>query len=575
MWRLPEMRRARAPRATLLATLILLAPLAAARAAESPSAADAARLRAAVTERYQVLPAREGVLLVPRQEVPGIRSIEIADGEVAINGETVSPGILRSWLGDEAEPLLALAEVDPDELGGVLGLEPGEEAPAAAGGEEPAATAPGEVPAPPATPAPGGVPPVPETGAVAPVPPPPPEPDRVHIGERFSLGSGVTVDADEVASEVVCIGGPVRILGKVDGDVVAIGGSVVVEGEVGGDVVGVGGRVFLGAESSVRRDVVAVGSGVERESGARVGGQVNQTTGPWVWPGHVRWHPRGWSGDRSPVRSWYLDNLFFNLVGIVLLAILVALVLLLARRTVEAAEDRVRRDFWTAALTGLLTEVLLLPVLFVVALVLVLTIVGCLALPLIPVALLVVLVFALVGYAGVAVHLGRLVGERFGWRLGRLYGPALIGLLLIEVWTLIGHVLQVGSGLAWVFATMFVVIGILVRYVAWTTGLGAVVLNFFGSRRRAAGAVPPPPPPLPPAPTPTPGEPAGGSWSAAGEPGAGAAVSEPPADEPVAESGPPADLPRDPLEPGPAVTPTPDESDRVEPEPPPSERAPE
>jgi len=493
----------------------------AAPAAAAPASAELADLRDTVEERYDVLPSRDGLVLVPRDEVPGIRSIEVTEGEVAINGEAVSPTILRSWLGEEADPLLALADLElaaARELFGPLEPEAPAEAPAAPDDED---AEDGEELVPP-----------------SPEPPRPPR-EGIQVGERFSIGSGVVVEGDEIASEAVSIGGGVRVLGVVEGDAVAIGGSVTVEGEVEGEVVAVGGHVRLGPNARVGNGITTVGGRVDRAEGAIVEGEVTETGIPPFWGGEPIWRPGDWVRETSPVRSWEIDDAFFNLLWIVVLALLVCLALLIARGVVERSETRVRREFWIAGLVGLATQLLCIPVLIIVTVVLVITVVGCLALPLIPIALLALFVAAFFGYAAVALALGRHVLRRFGRASAGLYLPALLGVGLIEVWRFLGEAFDIVGGPAWVFALMFGLFGALVEYVAWTVGLGALIMGIFSSRQggpAAAGALPPPPPTQPyPSAGPAAGPAAFGAGTVAGAAAAAAAA-------PTAAAAPPAGL---------------------------------
>jgi hypothetical protein len=524
-------RAALALAVTLLAGGLLGAAPAAVASAAEVGAADAAAtlggaaLAARIDERYRVLPTRDGLLLEPREEVPGVRSIEIAGGEVAVNGEPVAPTILRSWFGGEAEPLLALAALPSEEARALLAVPEG--APAAAG--EPSALEEEELAAEAAAARE-------EEAALAEGVEEPADEDfddLVYLGERFSLGGSVTIEEEEVASEVVVIGGAVHIRGRVDGDVVAVGGPVTIDGEVEGDVVSVGGGIRLGPEAMVGRDAVSVGGGVQKSRGARVGGQVTEAAFPWVWSRDLDWGPGTW-GDGPSVRTWAISDAISNVMLAALLALLACLVVLIARGPVERAAARLETELWPAIAAGLATVLFLIFGLPVLALLLVLTVVGCLALPLIPVVLLLVMVLALVGYTAAAVQFGRLLADRFGWRQAGVYMPLLLGVLGIELWRLVGDMLQIAGGPVSVIAVVFLVLGALIELTAWIAGLGAVIMNLFAARRHPA-TIPAPPPALPPtSPPPAPlGPPAAAEELEASPPA--------PAEGPPAEAVRPAD----------------------------------
>jgi len=509
----------------------------------TPAAAEAEQgLAGRIEASYTVLPSAEGVVLQPRQEIPGIRNIEVADGEVRVNGEAVSATILSSWLGDEAAPLLALADLGDDAARELLGVtaEAAALAAAEAEAEEAARRAAAEAE---------------ELGSELgepPAPPAPPEP-RIrtrHSGSTMKFGSSIVIQEGEVASEAGAIGGSVTVLGQVRRDAVAVGGDVEVVGEVGGDVTAVFGDVILGPDAVVDGNVVAVGGQVEKAPGARIGGDVSEIGVGGIGAGNFDWDdwaPHGRS--EGWIRHWKVKEAYWNLVGAVFLGLLACLALLVSRSTVERVAARVSNvsDLLVAGLVGLAVQLLLVPLLIILVLLLIITIVGCLALPLIPFALLALVVAALFGYAGVALRLGRWLGERFGWKLQSPYLALLLGVGLIEVWHLIGESLDVFGGPAWFFAAMFIFVGLAVEYVTWSVSLGAILMNLFQGRRGGAGELPPSPagpalPPVPPVPPAPPGSDAAAPEAAAPEAPAleAAAAPEP---EPAAE--PPAAAPAD------------------------------
>ncbi len=447
-----------------------------------PQAAGADRdeLREEILDRYQALPAREGVLLVPREEVPGISSIEVADGEVVVNGEPVADPILRSWLGDEAEPLLALAVLDAEAARELLEVDAtggAEAAPVTASTddeERETARRSGDE----------------DDG----------ERRAIRRGNQLKVGGDVIVEEDEVVTEAMAIGGSVVVRGRVLNDVVAIGGRVEVEGEVGGELVGLMGGVFLGPDSRVDGNITAIGSGVRRAPGSSVGGGVTEVAVPGVG-GSMDWEE--WMENRRYrggdfLRQWETNEAYWNLVGSVLLALLACLVLLIARGPVERVERRIAdgSEFLGAGVVGVLVQLLILPILAIVSFFLIITIIGCLALPLIPFVILALVVAALFGYAGVALRVGRWLENRFGWSLTSPYAALLLGVVLIEVWKLVGETLDIFGGPAWAFAAMFLFAGVLVEYVAWSVGLGAILMNWMQGRRDRR--MPPPPPPAAP-----------------------------------------------------------------------------
>ncbi|HEY8019561.1 MAG TPA: polymer-forming cytoskeletal protein, partial [Thermoanaerobaculia bacterium] len=317
----------------------------------------------------------------------------------------------------------------------------------------------------------------------------------------------------ENPEEVTAIAGSVTVDGEVSDNVVAVGGSCTINGRVGGSVTAVGGSVRLGPQAEVSGDVVSVGGEIDKDPGARVHGSTSEVSalGAFGAPDHGR---RVWSV--SPFAG--VGRLMETLTKIVLLALLVCLVLLVARPTVERIALRVGAEPGRAGLTGFLCQLAFLPLLVVVTVLLVLTIVGCALLLLYPFAFIALLIAGLVGYAAVALRLGSWAEERLGWHYTSPYVMALAGVALIEFLPFIGRVL----GLIPFFplGAACRVAGFVVGYLAWTIGFGAVALDFLAAggfrqwRRRPepspvlpAPAPAPPPPPAAPPPPPPPDDP--------------------------------------------------------------------
>jgi hypothetical protein len=318
----------------------------------------------------------------------------------------------------------------------------------------------------------------------------------------------VTVRKGEIAEDVVAFGGSVQIDGEVENDVAAFGGSVEINGRVGGDVAAIGGTVHLGPNAEIQGDLSAVGGNIEREPGSKVYGSISEAPafgGNWGrWHGNVDawpWSPFGASME-----------LFGTLVSLLVLALLVALALLIARRPLEEADAQLVAEPWKCALTGFAAALFSLPLLAVVSVLLVLTVVGCVLFLLYPFLGLFAVLVLLLGYAAVAHRVGRWTELRFGWAPGSAYRAALIGLAMIEVWTVLGRLLSLGNGVLDIFAAVVLLFAFIVRVAAWTIGLGAVLLAWSANRPQrwrtvsagAAGVPPgfPPPPPVPGAPVP-------------------------------------------------------------------------
>lgn len=453
-------------------------------------------LRQTLENQYEVLLVRSGVVLKPHQEKLGVRTVEVTGETIAVNGERVSPGVLRAWLGEDAEAILRLQAL-PDAQRRELFGSP------AVSGEIPAAAAPettsGEVEIPSEdevgeAPEVSGIPEPPEAPEAPEAPEIPEGDDGLRSsGSRVNILGGVTVEKDELAEEVVAVGGSVRVDGEVERDVVAVGGNVRVKGRVGGEVVSVGGSVYLEPGAVIEGNVSTVGGTIHQGEGSRIEGKPSEVGFvPFISSRRGDWDGDfGFFGGSMAVAE--------ELIGLVFLMLLVCLVLLLARRPLDRVDRQLVMEPWKAGLVGFLAQLLFLPLLIVVTVLLAITVVGCALFLLYPFLFLALLLFALLGYAAVAHRMGRWVEARFGWRTGGSpYAAALIGVLLIQIWSLFGNVLSLGGGVLDFFAGMFLLLGWAVTYVAWTVGFGAVLLSRFGTEPGywpgRTAAVPPIPP---------------------------------------------------------------------------------
>ena len=510
-------------------------PEARAQGVDRPSASASASgaLRRQLEGRYEVLPLRDGLMLRPRTERSGVRSIEVSGASIAVNGERVNDAVLRAWLGEDAGPLLQLLALPSAERRAMFGLStpgagssgtaspaPSDTAGDDASGDETdssgADSSGDSVTELPAVPAPPGAPEAPEVPE-APAVEPESNDANVRIGTLVRFAGSARVDADEEAEQVVVIGGPATVDGSVQQEVTAIGGRVTVNGRVGGDVISVGGSVHLGPKAEVDGDVTSVGGSVEREPGAKVHGQINQAAGfgPRI---HIGGDDRDfdfwpwWSPFAGAMR------LMWSILTLAIFALLVAVTVVVARDPVARVEAKIAGEFWQSGLAGFLAQLLFIPLFVLVTVVLVVSIVGIPLLVLYPFLILALIVGGLIGFSSFALWVGRLVERRFDRRYGSAVATALVGLFAIEICRIVGRLLSVGNGPLDVFGWFFSITGFLLSYIAWTVGFGAVILTRFGmGPRRPRGVVPDVPPydpyaaaplaPIPPVPPIVPREP--------------------------------------------------------------------
>jgi hypothetical protein len=427
--------------ALTVATGLLLAPVGPDRAlAQTPDTLAGAQdaslgaLRTQIESRYQVRSLRDGILLLPSYGNPGIQTIELSDGEIAIDGRSVTGAELRERVPEDAEAILRLSYLAPDDRRILFGI----------GG----------------APMPGDT-----TAAMV---------EDTAAGTEDEDAGGVSMDSTD---DRVRVGASVRVREDeiVNGDVVAVLGSVHVDGTVTGDVVAVGGSVNLGPNAVVEGEVVVVGGTLERAPGARVEGSVEEVA--WGGPNI---HMRG-PEFQTPFLEG-IGGLMMTIVWVVVLGALAALMYLLARRPVERMAYRVARSPWKAALVGLVGQILFFPVLILTVILLAVSIIGIPLLLVVPFALLALMIGTLVGFTAVARNVGAGAESRFGWQHDNPYIAVLVGVGIIMLVSFFASALGVAGGPLGVFALILGIIGFVIQYAAWTVGFGALLLTRFGTR---------------------------------------------------------------------------------------------
>ena len=447
-------------------------------------------LWAEIAERYEVVVLSRGLLLEPLGEGVELLTIEVMDDGVAIDGEPVTEADLAQRIGDaDARLLFELAAMERDERRQLIESSSEETVLAEIVEEAEAEAA--------------------EIAEIAGRK----ERDKVrrkYRDSQIAVGNSLTVHEDEVANEAVVFGGPLIVRGKVAGDAVAIGGSVTVSGEVTGDVAAVGGSLSLEPGAEVLGDVVSVGGEVEIDDEARVRGQIIEVPfGPnlrfGAWPRALFGGGHGWDGDGEhfDLSPWSMATGFmWEAFKLVVLALFACLVMLIAREPLSRVKRRAEAEPWKSGLVGLLVQILFGPLLVLVTLILIISIIGIPLVLLVPFFVLALILVSFLGYTAGAMWIGEFLHGRFGWTIESPYLILVLGVLTIQIWSVIGDMLDFSWGPLWFFAVMFGVLGIVVKYLAWTVGLGAAVLARFGTAdgwgdRGAASSYLPPVSPAP------------------------------------------------------------------------------
>jgi len=265
-------------------------------------------------------------------------------------------------------------------------------------------------------------------------------------GTRLAVAQDVHVDRDEEVTDGVAV----------------VGGSARIDGRVGDGILVIGGDLRLGPTADIRGDVVLVGGTLIRDQGARLSGGVSYVSfGEWSRrTGRFGWWPRV---DLANTGRWL--GLAATLVRVSILAVLVLVVLLVARGPVARVGRAAAAEPLRAAIIGLAAEVLFLPVVLVFSIALGLTIVG---LP---------FVFLLVP---VAILVALWLEDRLGWRPRSAVLATALGMFLVLMPTLLARLLGVAPEPLRLAAFGVLVAGAIAEFLIWTIGLGATLMTGFG-----------------------------------------------------------------------------------------------
>ena len=424
-------------------------PVVAQRASREASTGNAAALRERVQQRYNVVPITNGIALTPKDRNSDVRLIEVSD-TIAVNGAVVSGAELRDLVGPDAQLVLQLSYMD-----------------AAA-----------------------------RQALVPPQPPPDVEKPDTQSDAESRAREAESRARDAMSGRRRSNGDRVNIFGdvrvredeQVSGQVVAVLGSVRIDGEVGDQVVAVLGSVDLGPKAVVRGDIVSVGGRVHRAEGAQVRGGVTEVA---LGRAHIPDNIVPWMsgiGLLSLGSFGAVPRLIGSTFRLLLLMTLGALAYIVARRSVEQSAERVQDNPVKATFVGLAAGLLIGPVIFIAAFVLVLTIIGIPLLLLIPFLLAFLLLLALVGFTGTAAAVGQWASRRFGIGSGVGLGSVVLGIGLIFLPLMAARLMALGG---WMTAPFSFVLGGAAfgfELLVWAAGFGAVLSNTFGGwrARRAA-----------------------------------------------------------------------------------------
>lgn len=279
-------------------------------------------------------------------------------------------------------------------------------------------------------------------------------------GTRIALAQDVRIERDEEVTDAV----------------VVVGGSATIAGRVRDGVIVVGGNLTLLSSADVRGDVVLVGGTLTRDPGAQLVGNVNYVSfGDWSLR-HFGIFPSVRFGEFG---RWL--SLAGTLARISLLAVLMAMLLIVARAPVARVGRAALAEPLRAFIIGLAAEILFIPLLVSLSIGLAMTIIGIpFVAILVPIAVVIAAFAFMLGFTALACRLGEAIEDRLGWQPGNAFVATTIGFFVLMTPTVIARLVDVAVPAMTVVPFTLAAIGLTVEFVAWTIGLGASIITGLG-----------------------------------------------------------------------------------------------
>ena len=252
----------------------------------------------------------------------------------------------------------------------------------------------------------------------------------VEAKNVFKAGSDIAVEEGQTVNNIVCIGGQVTVNGLVEQNILAIAGSVV-----------------LTHKAVVRGNVVVVGGVVVRGSGSQIFGditEINSSTLSDAINSAMRGELDGWS-------------LILNIISLCFFAIILIIALimtLLIPRSLAIIANAIQTNKIKSLLWGFLTTLMIVPFFMLLAI----SIIGIF---LIPLAFTALLLAAIVGF----IAFSSLLGNFIITKIFHGYKKSLVKETLV------------GLSLLWILGWIPFYIGMLIKVLAITFGLGGVWLT--------------------------------------------------------------------------------------------------
>lgn len=252
----------------------------------------------------------------------------------------------------------------------------------------------------------------------------------VEAKNIFKAGSDVTVEAGQKVDNVVAIGGQITVNGLVEQNVLAIGGSVV-----------------LTNQAVVRGKVIVVGGVVARGSGSLVFGDITEINSSTLSASVA-------SALRGDLEGWSLILKIVSLCFFAIILIVALIMTLLIPRSLAVIANAIQTNTLKSFLWGFLATLMIVPFFMLLAI----SIIGIFLMPLAFTALLLAAIIGFIAFSS-------LLGNFIITRIFHGYKKSLVKETLV------------GLSLLWLLGWIPFYIGMIIKVVAITFGLGGVLLT--------------------------------------------------------------------------------------------------
>ncbi|PKN18568.1 MAG: hypothetical protein CVU71_13895 [Deltaproteobacteria bacterium HGW-Deltaproteobacteria-6] len=252
----------------------------------------------------------------------------------------------------------------------------------------------------------------------------------------FKAGRDITITEEQTVDNVVSVGGQITVNGLVEQTVLAVAGSVV-----------------LTNKAVVRGNVIVIGGVVARGSGSMVFGDITEINSSTLSSSIA-------SALRGESEGWALILSVISLCFFAIILIIALMMTLLIPRSLAVIGNAIQTNMLKSFLWGFLVTLMIVPFFMLLAI----SIIGIF---LIPLAFTALLLAAIIGF----IAFGSLLGNFVITKIFPGYKKSLIKETLV------------GLSLLWLLGWIPFYIGMVIKVLAITFGLGGVLLAL--SRRKA------------------------------------------------------------------------------------------